>query len=171
MTVRFTTTEEEVLAFHRHHYETDPVHVRSRKKVVWVYPMFYVAIGILLSARDFQWTPIVIFSVIALLWILFLPRYLMNRSLRYAKKRMADPNNRAMYFAEREMTFTEDSIHAVTAEADDKLLWSGIVRVDETADAYYLYTSALTAFLLPKRVLTTREEEELRRLFVMYKLL
>lgn len=175
MTVRFTPTAEEVLEFHKHFYETDPNHTRSRKRTVWLSAAFYVVIGLLIAAGNTipsrKITAIVIFTVISLLWLLFSPRYIVHLYLKQAEKRMADQGNQAMYYAEREMTFGEDFIHAKTAEAEEKLQWSAIIRGDETNDAYYLFNSTITAFILPKRVLTVSEENELRLLLAKHNLL
>jgi len=174
MIVRFAPTRDEMLAFQRHFIKTDPASVRARKKIVWGAAIIYIGVGLLIAYGNSilfqQITAIVLFTVIAVLWLIFSPRYILSASMKRVEQRLSEKEN-AMFFAEREITFSQESIRTITEDGEETFRWKAMIKLVETKDSYYLYNSAITALILPIRVFTEKQDEELRTLFALHHLL
>jgi hypothetical protein len=101
--------------------------------------------------------PIVLFILIY--WLLTK----MNLSF-FTKKIMSGSDNSSMY-GNRTMIFTEDGIEVKTAESNSSLKWSMVKRLGETSDYFFLYISAVSAYIVPKKKIATTEIENLKILF------
>jgi hypothetical protein len=101
--------------------------------------------------------PLVVFILIY--WILS-----KTTSSFLTKKIMSTSENSSMY-GNRTMIFTEDGIEVKNAEANTSLKWSMIKQLGETSDYFFLYISAASAYIIPKKKIAAADIEDLKILF------
>lgn len=97
------------------------------------------------------------FFVIGMMWAIFYPKYFFNRIARHTKKMVNEGKNEGL-LGKHAMTFSDEGIVDVTSNGETKVHWSGISEFKEDDANFYLYNSALSAYIIPKRDITDLEE-------------
>ncbi len=151
----------DVMALQKHFSATNKTMKNFRK----IINLIIIGLGLfvtLTGEKDllsivFNLFPFVVFILIY--WILS-----KNGSNFLTKKLMSTSENSSMY-GNRTMIFTEDGIEEKNAEANISLKWSMIKRLGETADYFFLYISAASAYIIPKKKIATIDIEDLKILF------
>ncbi|WP_246010441.1 YcxB family protein [Bacillus yapensis] len=98
-----------------------------------------------------------IFGIMGILWIIFYPKYHYNFVLRQVRKMIKEGKNEGL-LGDHLMTISEDGIHDANPQGETKVSWSGIQEMKEDERNLYLYNSAVSAYILPKREVLDLEE-------------
>jgi hypothetical protein len=103
------------------------------------------------------------FPILALLWgLVAFWAYCLWYAPRYAARKMitGSPSASLPHIAE----MSEDGLYFRTSGGESRLTWNLIIGWVEVERVFALFLSPLTFFPIPKRALTSQQQDELRRL-------
>ncbi|MGJ4786723.1 YcxB family protein [Leptospira koniambonensis] len=100
----------------------------------------------------------IIYGILSIFSIYFIPRRIEKRALTTTKKMMEEGDNSEL-FGKLTFEFSEESLLVQSKNLRSNLLWNGITKQTKTKDYYYLFTSEACAYILPKSKLGFDEKE------------
>lgn len=99
-----------------------------------------------------------------------LTNYSALNSLKKSMSRLLQEDDNKSMLEERVLMLQEESLIITYPDGMAKLKWSGIKQFVATKDVFYLITSSLTGYIIPKRILASQAEiDELER-FLLQKI-
>lgn len=152
MEIVYTLTEENYLNFNLYHTS----HSKTIKKSLMIQRLMGPVLFIIFSfvfpiVANLPFLGLFItFLVLSILWYTYYPKYFYNLIMRQVKKAINEGNNDGLLGKHR-MTLTEDRLIDVTDTGKTEVLWSGMKELKEDDDNLYLYNSAMSAYILPKK--------------------
>jgi hypothetical protein len=99
-----------------------------------------------------------VFGIASLLWILFFPSIINRRILKKTEKMITEGDNSGI-LGKHELDFEENWIIHKTSESEQKIRWSGIKKLEETNNYYFLYDTAISAIIIPKQKLNIDKDK------------
>ncbi|NRD77664.1 YcxB family protein [Bacillus sp. BRMEA1] len=100
---------------------------------------------------------VVTFLVLSILWVIFYPKYFYATVKRRLKKAFSSGKNAGL-IGKHHLLLTDDGLTEWTGVGEMKFKWSGIEECKEDSDYFYLYNSAVSALIIPKRDLPNPKE-------------
>jgi hypothetical protein len=88
--------------------------------------------------------------IFSLIYVLLFPRLRRRQINGYVRRLVSEGRNRGTLGPHR-MAISREGLVDATDVGEAKTLWAGIERVEESADYIFLYKSALSAYVVPKR--------------------
>lgn len=161
------------MAFHSNYYDmeyADRLVKQLRLTYIVIVAFFILAGAVLFFLVRRDWNILVFCGVVALVFALvglfgFRARTTNIKSawLKKMRKRIDVPEN-AIFFGLRTMEFDDEKVMTSTDKADGTVAWEAFIRVSETPDHFFLYTSNLQALIIPKRAMTEAQVGEMIQL-------
>lgn len=152
MRIVYTNTMDDCLAFARFAMERSPT-FQQRKWLSLLWGTFQALAAVLLSHYLFQIPP----RLLLMLYLGTVAGFLLLFHIRYGRALTAraeqiyrEAANRAI-LCEHELNLDDEGVTARTTMTESRHAWQAIERVDETAEYGFIYTSAVTAHMIPKR--------------------
>jgi hypothetical protein len=159
MDLKYNLTEEDYINFNLFHMKNSETIMKSVRNQRIFTPVFYLLFSVVFSMlMDIpflvSFTP---FFILSILWVLFYPKYLFGRAIRHTKKLIKEGRNESI-LGQHQMVLNEEGIVDKTTKGETKVSWSGINELKENDQYFYLYNSALSGYILPKREFENVEE-------------
>jgi hypothetical protein len=159
MDLKYKLTEEDYINFNLFHMKNSETIMKSVRNQRIFTPVFYLLFSVVFSfLLDIpflvSFTP---FFILSVLWVLFYPQYLFGRAIRHTKKLVKEGRNESI-LGEHYMVLNDEGIVDKTSKGETKVTWSGINELKENDQYIYLYNSALSGYILPKREFENVEE-------------
>ncbi|AXI00115.1 YcxB family protein [Sporosarcina sp. PTS2304] len=154
MEIEYELTEEDVIAFNLYHVKNSKVGKNSLQWQRFVSPMIFFMFAYFLSIfTDMEKGPLfLVFGLTAILWVILYPKYFYFHITRQVRKMLKEGKNEGL-IGQHIMKMNKTGITDQTQVGETKVQWSGIQRVIEDADYLYIYTSTISAYILPKRTI------------------
>lgn len=158
MEIHYHLTEEDYLNFNLFHVKNSKTAIRALNVQRILLPIVFIIAGFLLSKfGDIPFLPaIIIYSIIAILCFIFYPKYFYGHVNRISKKMIKEGKNDGL-LGDHVMRMTDEGIVDSTVNGETKVNWSGIIEMKEDNHHIYLYNSAVSAYILPKKELADVE--------------
>ncbi|TRX66162.1 YcxB family protein [Carboxylicivirga sp. M1479] len=96
-----------------------------------------------------------ILAFIAILWILFFPKYLIKSTLKRSRKLIEEGDNSAILGMHKLKFDTRGLVHT-QPESEQQINWKGIIKLEESANHYFLYNTAVSAIIIPKQKISSQ---------------
>ncbi|CAG9610398.1 YcxB family protein [Pseudoneobacillus rhizosphaerae] len=159
MDLKYNLTEEDYINFNLFHMKSSPTIMKSVRNQRIFTPVFYLLFSVVFSMMMdipflVSFTP---FFILSILWVLFYPKYLFGRAIRHTKKLIKEGRNENI-LGQHQMVLNDEGIVDKTTKGETKVAWSGINELKENDQYFYLYNSALSGYILPKREFENIEE-------------
>jgi hypothetical protein len=159
MDLKYQLTEEDYINFNLFHMKNSETIMKSVRNQRIFTPVFYLVFSVVFSfLLDIpflvSFTP---FFILSVLWVLFYPKYLFGRAIRHTKKLVKEGRNENI-LGEHHMVLSDEGIVDKTSKGETKVTWSGINELKENDQYIYLYNSAVSGYILPKREFENVEE-------------
>jgi hypothetical protein len=159
MDLKYNLTEEDYINFNLYHMKNSETIMKSVRNQRIFTPVFYLLFSVVFSMlMDIpflvSFTP---FFILSILWVLFYPKYLFGRAIRHTKKLIKEGRNESI-LGQHQMVLNDEGIVDKTTKGETKVSWSGINELKENDQYFYLYNSALSGYILPKREFENVEE-------------
>lgn len=154
MEIKYSLTEEDYLTFNLFHIKNSKTAKRSLDIQRFLTPVIFIALSYILSKLgNLSFLGLLIsFLIVSILWIIFYPKYFYSYVSRHTKKMIKEGKNDGL-LGEHRMVLSEEGIVDSTSNGETKVAWSGIKAFKEDKHNIYLYNSAVSAYILPKREL------------------
>jgi hypothetical protein len=95
-------------------------------------------------------TKLALLSLILLAWILYIPRFLDKRVLYRTKKMLEDGDNSGI-LGRHQLIISDEGILHIEPESEHNIKWNGFKKIVETDEYYFLYNTAVSALIIPKK--------------------
>jgi hypothetical protein len=159
MDLKYQLTEEDYINFNLFHMKNSETIMKSVRNQRIFTPVFYLVFSVVFSfLLDIpflvSFTP---FFILSVLWVLFYPKYLFGRAIRHTKKLVKEGRNENI-LGEHHMVLSDEGIVDKTSKGETRVTWSGINELKENDQYIYLYNSAVSGYILPKREFENVEE-------------
>ncbi|MFJ5717779.1 YcxB family protein [Neobacillus sp. NPDC093127] len=159
MEINYHLTEDDYLNFNLYHVKNSKAAMRTLNIQRFLMPIFFIAAAYLFSTIDdvpFLWM-LVPFIIVSILWFIFYPKYFYNHVARGTRKMIKEGKNEGL-LGDHTMRLSDEGIVDSNSNGETKVNWSGIHEFKESSDTFYLYNSAISAYILPKRELANVAE-------------
>lgn len=159
MELKFYLTEEDYLNFNMFHIKNSKTAKRTLRMQRFLPPVIFIIFSYVLSKLGNISFPgvFIVYLIVSILWIIFYPKYYYHYVSRHTKKMIKEGKNEG-FLGERQMILTEEGVRNYTQFSDGTVSWSGIKSFKEDRNAIYLYNSAVSALIIPKRELRNVDE-------------
>ena len=159
MKINYELTEEDYLHFNLFHVKQSKTAIKSLNIQRFLTPVFFIIVAFIFSGiGDMPVVfPLIIFGLISIVWLIFYPKYFYSLVMRQSKKMLREGKNDGL-LGEQQLALSEEGIVYTTSNGESRTKWSGIKKVVEDSDFFYLYNSSVSAYILPKRALSNVEE-------------
>lgn len=150
MLIRYSLTEEDVVAFCEYHVATSPMIRRQMARARFLYPLWFLGCGVVLwFALERPAFPIA-FSFVAVAWIIWWPSYWKRHYRKQVIGLYREGRNTSL-FGDHELELgSEGPVAKSPSGEESKYRWSSIERVEQTPEYLFLYVSALQAIIVPR---------------------
>lgn len=159
----YELTEQQFVDFNLYHAKHSEAVKRSLTIQRFVIPIIYLMMPFVMGPI-FNWSVwglMIPFILFAALWIIFFPPYFHWNIKRMSRKMVNEGKNEGL-LGTHELFIDSQGIREVTKNGETHVRWSGIEKCGEDAVNVYLYNSAMSAMIIPKKAVP--ELESLRKL-------
>ncbi|MBB4824808.1 hypothetical protein HNO89_002034 [Sporosarcina luteola] len=152
MEIQYELTEEDVVVFNVHHVKNSNVGRNSLRWQRVVSPLLFLLFAYFLSvSTDLEaGTLFVVFGVTAILWVLFYPKYFYWHVTRQVRKALKEGKNEGLV-GSHVLKMNKQGLTDTTSNGESKMTWQAVKQFKEDTGHFYLYNSAVSAFIIPKR--------------------
>lgn len=117
-------------------------------------------IAVLYFAGVFRYLSTLTLTIILLMFATsLLPLFTGRSSADKQGEEIADDPDNAAFFAETFLQATDAGLHVKTDDTEIQYSWKAIVKKTETDSYYFLFTNAVQAIIIPKRIFINNEEK------------
>lgn len=159
MNIKFQLTEDDYVQFNLFHFQNSSMAKKTLLIQRLIGPViFFISIFFFSKVLNLSFWPLfIMFSVLSILWFLFYPKYFYHVITKQTKKMIYEGQNKGL-IGEHKVVFTEEGIEDHTETGVHQILWSGIQQMKENDHYLYLYNTAVSALIIPKRRLANPNE-------------
>ena len=167
MKLTFDIGIDDMMAYQAHHYDTSPGIKRllKRRRLMLVVVVVCIALLLAMGLNELRWIGLSVYAVLVAV-ILFFDRNgdsYRNQWLKQVRAQIDVPENAGNY-RQRTMVFEDDKVTVDTDVASSTLRWEAFTAAEQTTDYFFMSLSAQQAYVIPKRVMTGAQVEELTQL-------
>ena len=149
MEVNYELTAADIAALTWHHAQTSPLLRRYYWLGLLLPPALYLLFVLVLFGAG-QTSSLLFPLTFAFIYALLYPRLRRQRIDRHVRQLVGEGRNRGTLGRHR-LVIGETGLVDSTEVGESKTLWAGIERVEEHGDYIFIYKSALSAYIVPKR--------------------
>ncbi len=150
MTIDYTNTLADIVAFARHHYGRSDGIQRSirlqRYGGVVALAGYFIGLSIL-SGSFFYF---LVGAVTSVAWWVWIPNVLISSYERQVLRTYEAGRNRTT-FGKHQLALTPHHLEEHNEFGDSRVLWPAVERIDSDAERTFIYLSSTQAYILPKR--------------------
>ncbi|UTW64383.1 YcxB family protein [bacterium SCSIO 12741] len=159
MTLQFDFDMEDWMEFQKH-FIANSKRMKRTKWMITLIPPVIMAFVFLSNLSKREGGEIAFGAMVVMmgLWIWLYPKRFDKRVLKQVRNTIESGDNSAI-LGSTSIQFEEEGITHKTPEVERKLKWSGIKRVGESDEYFFLYDSAVSAIVIPKKKIQVAEEE------------
>jgi hypothetical protein len=141
MTLNFTLTETDALAFTERFHHDSKAHQAIRTRARWSLPLILLVIACFSTWR-FGPLPasFAIFLIFSVAWWLFYPRWFDARVRALVKKQLSETSN-IRNLGTYELQLLNEHLHSISPLGSSTYAWAGIDRVVMDSDYLYIFLS------------------------------
>ena len=164
MTLEFENTFDDMLAFNIYNHRTSPTLRRPHQLARILYPIlfvvslysFYIYFGGRATSGAFL--GLIGLAVVASIgWYVAYPSLLHRRIRNLTTRLLRESKNRSL-LERRSIVIGNDGLHFTAPSSSGHIGWNLIERVDVTPQYVYLYMSAMSAIVIPRRSVNSDAE-------------
>jgi hypothetical protein len=158
--IQYDLTEEDFVTFSLFHYKHSPTAKRSWLLLRVMVPVIWILIGFFENSRPQRHagiSPLPFFISLSVLYILLIPAYSRYRTRRVILRLLSEGKNKGLA-GMHTLTIGPEDIAAVSDNVDARLNWGGVEKLESDKEHFYIYLSAVSALIIPKRAFADENE-------------
>ena len=165
--ISFMVSEDDYVRFQEYHIAHSPTLVRRHRNARLLFPSVVAAVSIFEAFRR-QFDPLVLWAdaavtlLICTLWWVYYPAYI-RRCIRRCITKMLREGKNAGLAGENEYQAGPKGLTWKSSAGEGKSPWSAFERIASTPDHLFLYTSAVSALIVPRRSVLSGDWDAFRR--------
>lgn len=159
MEITYTLTEDDYIKFNLYHTKQSETVQKNLFIQRIIGPILFIMFAIIfgLFSNLSLIGLLITFSILSVLWYFFYPAYFYNLITRNVEKTIREGNNDTV-LGQQQLIFKEDELVNLTLFGKTAVKWQGITELKEDEDYFYLYNSAVSAYIIPKRALRASDD-------------
>lgn len=152
MKITYETTLQDAVAFFHYHSEHSHLMKRTRRRLTFLFGLALLFVCVISGFRNL---PLAVVVGALALGVLLLTSSWVDRRLGtwQTRKAFEEGKNKAT-FGLHELELTDENLITRTRVAESRIGWEAVERVASTADHTFIYVSALSAEVIPRRSVT-----------------
>lgn len=158
---KFTLSENDYLEFNKHHLLNAPASKKMLLISRLIVPILFALLALLsLLSNDDSIVVIVkliIYTLASIVWF-FNIKHINMRLLKFNMK-LLKKDGKLYYGKDVLFQFNEDFFIETSTDAETKLKYTSIERIEEGKNALYIYIGAIQAYMIPFSVFETTEQK------------
>ena len=165
MKITYQLSNEDIIALNVSYLEQSPDMKRMLKRSTFVTPIFLILIGFAVS-RLFKMGQLVVLPLaigLGFVYYFYYPRWRKSKIIQSAVK------NSQNVIGKNSLELRDDSLIAYQPDAETRVEWSSIQKVDETTTHLFIYLSEGSVFIVPLNQINSFEKSELINLLAVRK--
>lgn len=160
MVIEFDFEMKDWIEFQKYYLKTSKQFNRSKIIITAIVPLIFCILLVLkLIRNDLSLIEVAVFVIISVLWIMLYPKRFYNKVLDKARKMLEEGDNSGI-FGRHKVTLTDEGIIHTEPESEQNIKWSGIKKLAESDEYYFLYNTPVSAIIIPK----PKNETDLKQL-------
>lgn len=150
MRIVYSLTEQDYLEFNLYHFKHSPSMRRSLNLQRYGIPLFILAFSFLIDKFDEipLWAWLITSIIIALLWVIYYPKYFKNQIIKSVTKMVREGKNSNL-LGRHALELSEYGLTEITENSETKTGWSGIAKFVYNTDYLYIYINSIAAHIIP----------------------
>ena len=159
MQITYELTIKDWLEFQKNFYSKSKNYKKAKIVSIFAVPillLFFLAYDYL--KNEVTYVNVVVFIIFSAIWIIFWPDRFDKINLKYAKKMFNEGDNKAI-LGKRTIQFFDKYYLTKSASGESKIFWSYINNIEETKDYLFIYTSSVSACIIPKKEINEKISE------------
>lgn len=159
MKISFDFEMDDWMAFQAHYLKTNTYFKVVSWMMTLILPVALFSSIIFQEMKELTRTVMIGFVlVMSGLWVVFLPRFMMNQVMKRTRKMIENGDNSG-FIGPQEVEFSEEGIIHTAPASQTTYQWKGIVKFQENEDYFFLYVTAVSAIIIPKKKIGGKVEE------------
>lgn len=152
MEIEYELTAEDVVAFNLYHVKHSKVGKNSLQWQRYISPLIFLLFAYFLSIfTDMPRGPLfVTFILTAIFWVILYPKYFYYHITRQVSKMLKAGKNEGLV-GHHSMKMNKTGINDKSAVDETNVHWAQVKNLIEDAEYFYIYTSTVSAYIIPKR--------------------
>jgi hypothetical protein len=162
MRLEYELTKQDYIDFNIYYIKNSDTLKRSLIIQRYVMAVFFLIIPFAIyRVTDIPlWYWLAVFFVVAVLWVIFYPKYFMSATIKRISKLVDEGKNKDM-LGKHIITVNEEGIKEESKNGDSRINWDGVEKVAEAENHIFIYISSVMAYIIPKSIFeddNTRDE-------------
>jgi Ca2+/Na+ antiporter len=159
MKIEYNLAAEDYIHFNLFHLKHSKTSLKSLYLQRYLSPLFFILVSIVFAIMGdlHLLSTLIPFLVLSILWVIFYPKLFYRHVRKNVQKMFKEGKNEAL-LGEHTMILMEEGFVESNSTGESKVKWSGIQEVKEDEEYLYLYNSAVSAYIIPKRNLSNQLE-------------
>ena len=154
--IAFDYDVDDAVAYAQYYYGQSKIFQRAIIIVKWCFPVLSALVLFilgLLGKKSFILITGIIYLLLSVWWMWYIPGKIKKNSLKKARKKLLEQQRKnPIFFGNREMFFSkDDGIRTVSQASDTTIKLSAIINVVKADDYYFLFVSDIEALVIPIR--------------------
>ena len=154
MEITYYLTEKDYINFNLYHVKNSETGKKALNMQRFLSPVIFIISAYVISIfSEMSFLPLLItFLITSIIWVIYYPKYFYGLITRNVKKMIKEGKNDGL-LGDHHLVMTDEGIVDTSSNRETKVSWPGIVNFKEDNENLYLYNSAVSAYILPKREL------------------
>lgn len=151
MKVEYELNKQDYIDFNIYHSKNSDAIKKSLFVQRYFIPIIFLIIPFFITkAIDIPlWYWISIFSLTAVLWVVFYPKHFVSSITKMASKMVNEGKNKDL-LGKHIVTVDEQGLIDKSENGENKIYWSGVERIASTEKHFFIYVSSISACIVPK---------------------
>lgn len=149
--IDYNLTEKDYLNFNLYHAKNSEAVSKSLTIQRFLSPIIFLIAAFLISwiGNESLIGLLITFSIMGVLWIVYYPKYFYSIITKNTKEMLKEGKNDGL-LGEHCMKLSDEGIVDSNFNGETRVKWKGIKKFEEDDNYFYIYNSAVSAYILPK---------------------
>ncbi|WP_208559752.1 YcxB family protein [Marinilactibacillus kalidii] len=168
MIIEYEIEEEDYISFNYQHTLNSPTNKKALKQLrfglaILVIPIAYFTGTLLFKQPSLYW---VIISLGLSLYLLYAYPKMYNKAIKKQLSKLVNEGDNSSYFGKKKLEILDNQLILTDEASTSKLMKGKIKEIKEYDDIIVLYTSSVSAYIIPKRYLNQEELNAIKSIVV-----
>jgi len=151
MRIVFDFTIEDWMAFQSHFVEKAKNYKLTRMVTALMVPLVFTCLIVYDVLLDnIKIVSYLIYMIFSIIWIIYTLKTYKRSYLKKVRKILLNGDNSGI-LGSHEVIFNDDGVTHIQPQSEEKVLWAGIKKVEENDDYFFLFVTAISALIIPKK--------------------
>jgi hypothetical protein len=146
MKVEYELKKEDYINFNIYHIKNSKVIRKTLLAQRYIVPIIFLVIPLLFGR--FNEIPFFPLSI-ALIWIIFYPKYFMSVTMKRVSKMIEEGKNNDL-LGNHIVIVDEEGLVEKSKNGENSINWMGVERIVSTESYFFIYVSSISACIVPK---------------------